>query len=144
MRQALIQKNLSGVYSDEIFKEQNKLIEDQIISLNIAKDDAFLAKYNLEDIIIFMKDKFSNLGKTYQISSLSQIRVLLCSIFPNGMQWDYPGLDNTPISSIYQAIRMFDGEEVPSVLPRGFEPPTPRSGIWCSIQLSYGSNLRVG
>lgn len=28
MRQALIQKNLSGLYSDEIFKEQNKLIED--------------------------------------------------------------------------------------------------------------------
>ena len=21
--------------------------------------------------------------------------------------------------------------------PRGFEPPAPRTGIWCSIQLSY-------
>ena len=22
--------------------------------------------------------------------------------------------------------------------PRGFEPPAPRTGIWCSILLSYG------
>jgi hypothetical protein len=22
--------------------------------------------------------------------------------------------------------------------PEGFEPPTPRSVVWCSIQLSYG------
>src|SRR3989338_880833 len=29
-RQALIQKNLSGVYSDDIFKEQNKVIGEHI------------------------------------------------------------------------------------------------------------------
>ncbi len=22
--------------------------------------------------------------------------------------------------------------------PEGFEPPTPRSVVWCSVQLSYG------
>lgn len=82
MRQALIQKNLNGVYSDEIFKEQNKLIEEQIANIQVTKDDALLAKYNLEAIIKFMKEKFNNLGTTYQMSNLSQIRVLLCSIFP--------------------------------------------------------------
>ena len=25
------------------------------------------------------------------------------------------------------------------VFPAGFEPTTPRLGIWCSIQLSYGN-----
>ena len=28
-RQALIQKNLSGIYSDDIFKEQNKILEEK-------------------------------------------------------------------------------------------------------------------
>lgn len=109
-KKSLIQKNLNGIYSDEIFKEQNKLIEDEIAAVQITKDDALLAKYNLEAIVKFMKDKFANLGRTYQLSNLSQIRVLLCWIAPSGMQWDYPGLSNTKISSIYQSIRTFESE----------------------------------
>ena len=111
LRQSLIQKNLSGIYSDEIFKEQNKLIENQIAGVQITKDDALLAKYNLEAIVKFMKDKFFNLGTTYQMSSLSQLRVLLCSIFPSGLRWSYPGYYNTQISPIYQSIRMFDVQQ---------------------------------
>ncbi len=114
LRQSLIQKNLDGVYSDDIFKEQNKLIEGQIVNVQITKDDALLAKYNLEAIIIFMRGKFSNLGRTYQMSSLSQLRVLLCSIFPSGMRWSYPGYYNTQISPIYQSIRMFDTSQISS------------------------------
>lgn len=113
-RQALIQKNLSGIYSDEIFKEQNKLIEDQITSVRMAQDDALLSKYNLQAIVTFMKDKFANLATTYKMSDLSQIRVLLCSIFPSGMLWSYPGLLNTEISPIYQSIRMFETPGVSS------------------------------
>ncbi len=112
LRQALIQKNLSGVYSDEIFKEQNKLIENQIVAVQMAKDDALIAKYNLESIVTFMRGKFENLGVTYQMSNLSQVRVLLSSIFPSGMIWSYPGYLNTKISPIYQSIRMFDANSV--------------------------------
>lgn len=112
LRQSLIQKNLSGVYSDDIFKEQNKLIEDQITSIQISKDDALLAKYNLEAIVMFMKEKFANLGKTYQLSNLSQIRVLLSSITPAGLLWSYPGLSNSKISPIYQQIRMFEDDYI--------------------------------
>ena len=74
----------------------------------MTKDDALLAKYNLEAIVKFMKEKFTNLGRTYQLSTLQQIRVLLCSIFPSGMLWSYPGFLNTEISPIYQQIRMFE------------------------------------
>jgi len=119
LRQSLIQKNLNGVYSDEIFKEQNKLIEEQIGNIQIAKDDALLAKYNLESIVKFMKEKFANLGTTYQLSDLSQKRVLLCSIAPSGMPWDYPGLSNTQISPVYQAIRMLEPERLGPGAPNG-------------------------
>ena len=112
LRQALIQKNLNGIYSDEIFKEQNKLIEDQIVAVQMAKDDALIGKYNLESIVAFMRDKFENLGVTYEMSNLSQVRVLLSSIFPSGMVWSYPGYLNTEISPLYQSIRIFDTNSV--------------------------------
>ena len=97
-----------AVLSPCLLKATQKLIEDQIAALNIAKDDALLSKYNLEAIVKFMKEKFANLGTTYKMSNLSQLRVLLCSITPSGMMWSYPGLSNTQISPIYQQIRMFD------------------------------------
>lgn len=84
-----------------------------------SKDDELFGKYNLEAIVSFMKEKFANLGTTYQLSNLSQIRVLLCSIFPSGLTWEYPGLSNTPISPIYQSIRGFGPLSIGSGAGRG-------------------------
>ena len=58
LRQKLIEKNLSGVYSDEIFKEQNKLLEDKIKGVQTAKSDAVIEKYNLEAITDFIQQKY--------------------------------------------------------------------------------------
>ena len=112
LRQSLIQKNLSSVYSDEIFKEQNNLIEEKITAIHVAQNDELLQQYNLEAIVTFMKEKFANLGTTYQLSNLSQIRVLISSIMPAGMLWSYPGLSNSQISPIYQQICMFDDKGI--------------------------------
>ena len=47
---------------------------------------------------------------------------------------------NTPtgifVSLVYFVVT-FSGKEEKVVPRRGFEPPTPRLGIWCSVQLSY-------
>ncbi len=104
LRQALIEKNLTGVYSDEMFKQQNAVIEDKITALQLAKSDALIDKYNLEKVINFMKVTFGDLGRTYENSSLDQKRVLLGSIFPSGVSWSYPGFTNQDISPLYQAI----------------------------------------
>ena len=41
-------------------------------------------------------------------------------------------------------IKLFRGFSVEKVVgPRGFEPPTYRLGICCSIQLSYGPQLMM-
>ena len=71
-------------------------------------------RYNLEAVVKFMKSKFENIGRTFQMSTLSQTRVLLGSIFPSGMQWSYPGYLNTQISPLYQSIRMFETDDVSS------------------------------
>ena len=42
------------------------------------------------------------------MASLSQIRVLLGSIIPYGLVWDYQGLLNTQISPLCQSTRRFE------------------------------------
>ncbi len=103
-RQALIEKNLDGTYSDEIFKEQNKILEEKIGAIQTAKDVATIEKYNLEAITQFIQDKFTNLNNTYEEADLERKRVLLCSIFPKGLAWSYPGYSNTQISPFYQCF----------------------------------------
>ena len=104
----LLQKNISGVYSDEIFKEQNKIVEDKIRDIQVAKSDEMIARYNLEGITKFIKDKLQYPAKTYSESDLQQKRVLLCSIFPSGLVWSYEGYSNTLISPFYKAITDFN------------------------------------
>ena len=126
MRKGLVEKNLSGVYSDEIFKEQNKIIEEQIMTLEITKDDSLLSKYNLEAIIGFMKDKFADLGKTYQDSDIEQIKVLLCSIFDSELTWDYSGISNTKINAVYQYIYDFESVDITNGDPTESRTPLYR------------------
>ena len=102
LRQALIQKNLSGVYSDDIFKEQNKLIEEQIKTAHASKDQTVIEKYNLEAMIRFVYAKFGDLNETYLAASLEQKKFLLSSIYPAGLVWTYPGISNSGISPYYR------------------------------------------
>ena len=44
-------------------------------------------------------------------------------------------LDGEKMAGLY---REFGMDPLKMARPRGFEPLTPRLGIWCSIQLSYG------
>lgn len=118
-RQAMIEKNLSGVYSDEIFKEQNALLEDRIVKARMAKDDTLIKKYNLEELVQFIEQFFADLGKTYLESSLMQKRALLSSIFASKLSWSYPGFSNCQISPIYQAIRDFPNDSAPVGDPAG-------------------------
>lgn len=104
LRQTLVEKNLAGVYSDEIFKEQNKIIDEKMESAQITKSDSIINKYNLNNIIEFMRDKFSDLGMTFVKSDLKQQRVLLHSIFALDLVWSYPGLSNAELNPLYQII----------------------------------------
>lgn len=113
LRRSLVKKNLEGTYSDEIFKEQNLMIEEKMIKVQIIKEDSTIDKYNIDDVTSFIKTLLADLGETYKRSNLSQLKVLLGSIFPLGTAWSYNGTLNHTISPIYQAIQTFS-EGTPS------------------------------
>ncbi len=123
LRKVLVEKNISGVFSDEIFKEQNNIIEDKITKAQIAKEDSTIDKYNVEDLTTFIKTILADLGETYKRSSIKQLKVLLGSMYPDGITWDYSGTLNPSISPLYQYIRDFSEYNTPSGAGEGDRTP---------------------
>lgn len=114
LRKLLVEKNLNGVYSDEIFKEQSTMIADKMLRAQVVKDDSTMDKYNIDAVTAFIKTILADLGETYRRSTIGQLKVLLGSIFPHGVAWDYSGTLNPQISPIFQYIQHFDGGAIPS------------------------------
>ena len=104
LRQTLVEKNLMGTYTDDVYKEQSKIYEDRITAAELVLGKTIYDKYNIGDVEKFMKEKFSDLGKTYVESEPGERRVLLGSICPAGLAWRYSGLSNQQFSPQYQAI----------------------------------------
>ncbi len=144
LRQALVEKNLSGVYSDSIFKEQNKMLEDKIKTVQIAKNDSVIEKYSLAAITEFIATKFKDLNETYENGSLEEKRTLLCSIFPSGLQYRYPGYSNTPKSPFYQAILELQENNIQFGAPEGIRTPGLLIRSQSLYPLSYGRMRALG
>lgn len=104
VRKVLVEKNLMGIYSDEIFREQNELLEKKMATAQVAKADATLEKYDISKLTDFIKKTFADLGETYRNSTTTQAKALIGSIFPSGLAWDYNGGLNHQISPIYRPI----------------------------------------
>ena len=84
-----------------------------MIKAQIVKEDSTLEKYNIDELTSFLRTKLADLGETYRTSNIRQIKVLLGSMFPVGVAWDYSGTLNPVISPLYQAIRDFDTLGIP-------------------------------
>ncbi len=129
LRQSLIEKNLTGIYSDDIFKEQNAMIEDKMTKAYLAKSDTLLENYNIDKIISFMKSHLDNLAETYKGSDIEQVKVLLGSIFPSGLAYDVSGTLNHEFSPLYKAICQANKLDFALGDPTGIRIPVLRMRI---------------
>ncbi len=91
-RQSLIDKNLTGIYSDDVFKEQFKIVDEQLKNMMVLKDSLTLDEYAIENIRNYIKDKMDNLSNIFDKLDVKQKRTLISFLFPNGFIWNYPGL----------------------------------------------------
>jgi len=70
MRKVLVEKNMMGTYTDEIFLEQNAMLEKKMTAAQVAKSDSTLEKYDIEKLSKFIKRTLSDLGETYKRSTV--------------------------------------------------------------------------
>lgn len=104
----LVEKNLSGLYSDEIFKEQSKKIEEELTVAQLIKSEDKIDKYNIDELIAFTSAMLADLGKAYELSTLSQKRVLLGSIYEEKLQIIDRTIRTPHLSPLFALIHHFD------------------------------------
>lgn len=138
LRQELVFQHLKKMYSDEVYQEQEKAIKTKLVAAETVLGKAIFDHYNISDVEQFMRDKFSDLGKTYVESEPGQRRVLLGSICPAGLSWTDFGLSNHEFSQQYQAILNADDPNFALSTPGGNRTPNQvlRTHLLCP--LSYG------
>lgn len=88
-----------------------------MIKAQIVKDDATLDKYNIDAVTSFIRTILADMGETYRRSSIGQLKVLISSVFPTGVAWNYTGTLDCTISPLYQYIRTFSEQPAPSGAP---------------------------
>lgn len=130
MRKVLVEKNMLGIYTDEIFMEQNALIEKKMAIAEVAKADSTLEKYDINKLSTFIRKTLSDLGETYQNSTVPQVKALLGSIFTSGLEYTQNGTLNHQINPMYQAIFNFDAPSVAYGDPTGNRTPATRMKTW--------------
>ncbi len=79
-------------------------MEEKIAAIQAAKDETVIEKYNLQAITDHIRSKFTDLDKAFNEADLERKRMLVCSIFPKGLLWNYPGYSNTEMSPFYQCF----------------------------------------
>ena len=132
LRQGLIEKHLMGIYSDEMFKEQNLVIEQKIKGIHIAKNDGILTQYSIEKTTDFITNVLGNLKHAYsrEEATLNEKRTLLGSVFPFGLPWDGKQYSNPYIDSSYSFIRTFKSSKVAIGSAKGSRTPLTRMKTW--------------
>ncbi len=91
-KQSMIQKNLAGIYPDDVFKEQFPLLEKQLKNITMLNSSLPFDKYSLENIRQHVTNNLKDLPSAFEQCDLKQKRIFMGLLFPQGLLWNYPGL----------------------------------------------------
>lgn len=91
-KQSMIDKNLAGIYPDDVFKEQYPLIEKQLKNLALLNNSLPFEKYTLENVRNSILKNLNDLPTAFEQCSIKQKRTFIGLLFPQGLIWNYPGL----------------------------------------------------
>lgn len=109
VRRNLGQKHLRGIYTDEMFQEQNQIIEDQILVKKTIQSEAKLQEIDIDILVNFMNNFLWNVGKAWEAGTLEERKLLTGSIFPKNISYLYPGFRTAELGLSFKLIKQFRG-----------------------------------
>ena len=103
-KSALIEKNLRGVYSDELFTEMLKKLKEELDGLTIQLSSLDEEILTIDDLIGFSKKFLSDLRTTWNVADLQTKQRLQQAIFPKGITYLNPGIRTADICCLFKVI----------------------------------------
>ncbi len=107
LKSRIVEKNLKGIYSDEVYQEQTENIENQILVIRSSLSEAKLQKIDIDIVANFMNNFLWNLAKAWQEGTLSQRKILTGSIYPKNVIYDFPRFRTTDLGPCFKLISQF-------------------------------------
>jgi len=104
-REALIEKNLKGVYPDELFKEQLTKIDEEILVKKSLLSESEMDKIDIETLLNFASRFLEDFPRLWVNSNLEQKQRLQAAIFPEGLVWNYSGFRTPQLSLCFQLLQ---------------------------------------
>ncbi len=118
----LIQKNLDGVITDSILREQLGYIESELLKANAAITGSSQEFVGIEAMLDFIADFLKNPGNTWALAEPNEKIQLQWFDFPKGITFDGEKFRTAEICSLFKVKETFLTSNSYGVIPAGIEP----------------------
>ncbi len=113
-------------------------LEKEKLVLREQTSRAAKTPHTFEEMFELASQFLSNPYEIWKNGTLTLRKMVLKMVFPAGLTYHREtGLRTPELSLPFKALRSICGGKCEMARRGGFEPPTPRFVVWCSIQLSY-------
>ena len=102
MRRNLVAKHLAGIYTDDVFIEQNTLLSKNINRLQKSVNTNSIKSYKLDICLDYVTARTDDLDYAYSHLDTDNKKAFLSTIFPLGLIWNYPGLTYSVINPLFE------------------------------------------
>ncbi len=131
---ALIDKNLKGVLTDDVLKQQLDRIDKEIASLHITLASVSDNEIDANEVISFCEDYLTKPSVVWEEAGISSKLKLQRFQFPSNVTFDGEKFGTTETSILFKAKSAFGNADSTLVDPTGLEPATPSLQMMCSTR----------
>ncbi|MDC0449057.1 recombinase family protein [bacterium] len=110
-RKILVQKNLTGIYDDELFCEQDEELKNKIVVKKVQISESSMEKLDIDTICDFANHFLNNIAQTWRKADLATKQRLQEIIFPEGVQYCFPGFRTTVLSCLFNVLMDYDASD---------------------------------
>lgn len=100
-KELLVEKNLEGIYSDELFKDMLSKIEEELLVHKSLINEFEMERINIDTILNFANQLMQNLSDFWIKAEVETERKLCNAIFPKGLIYDGISFGTPTLSPLF-------------------------------------------